>query len=127
MESREKDILVVWEFWNDSKIIQHRDLSKFAPTINGRLNFYSCVELCQAIRNYKDILTSERHWFTYTWTLKDFLLRPNALDCFLDRETALNRYSRKKTSFESDEMQDDSAEFYRAINQEDFDAPKVDK
>ena len=128
MESKEKDILVVWEFWNDSKIIQHRDLSKFAPTINGRLNFYTCTELCQAIRNYKDILTSDRHWFSYLWSLDQFLSRKNALDNFIDREVALNKYSRRKrTDFETEDTGDDSADFYRAINKEEFDCPRRDK
>jgi len=125
MVSLEKDILVVWEFWNGSEIIKHRDFSKFAPVIKGRLQYYSATELCQAIRNYKDILVSERHWFTYTWTLKDFLSRTNGLDCFLDREAALSRYRKKApTEFESSSSEIDGAEFYRDLNKEQVDSPK---
>lgn len=125
MESREKEILVVWEFWNECSIIKHRDMSKFRGVINGRLNFYSASELCEAMRNYKDILTSERHWFTYTWSLDQFLSRKNALDNFVDREVALNKYKKRKPrEFEEDEGEE-GANFYRAINNEEFGAPDV--
>lgn len=124
MESREKDVLHVWDFWNECNIVKHRDLSKFSGVIKGRLNFYTVSELCEAIRNYKDILVSERHWFTYTWTLDQFLSRKNALDNFIDRETALNRYRRCKTIFDSEQEEEDGADFYRAINKEQFNCPE---
>ena len=128
MEYREKEVLIVFEFWNDSEIIKHREISKFRGVINGRLNFYTCTELCQAIRNYKDILHSERHWFTYTWTLKEFLSRTNALDNFIDREAALNKYKKRTpTIFEESEAEGDGADFYRQLNKESFDCPKIDK
>ena len=126
-ETKEKDILHVWDFWNECSIIKHRELKNFAPTINARLQYYSVSELCQAIRNYKDILVSERHWFNYAWTLKDFLTRPNGLDNFLDREVALNKYRRQKTRFDNDDLEEDGADFYRAINKEDFNCPSEDK
>ena len=127
-ENKERDVLKVWEFWNDCAIIKHREIRRYAPTIRGRLEFYSVSELCQAIRNYKDILVSERHWFSYAWTLKDFLMRPNGLDNFMDREVALNKYSMtKRTKFEDDHVEDDGAEFYRAINKEEFNAPEEGK
>jgi len=124
MESHEKEILHVWDFWNDSNIIKHRDLSKFSKIISGRLRLYSVSELCQAIRNYNDILHSDRHWFSYRWTLDQFLSRKNALDCFVDREIALEKYSKKKTRFEDDQPEDDGADFYRAINKEEFNCPE---
>lgn len=127
MDSRDREILHVWDFWNECSIIKHRDLSKFRGVISGRLNFYSVSELCQAIQNYKDILTSNRHWFTYTWTLDQFLSRKNALDNFVDREVALTKYKKGRTRFDDDQTEDEGADFYRAINQEEFGAPNVDK
>jgi hypothetical protein len=125
-ETIERDVLKVWEFWNECSIVKHREFKRFEPTIRGRLRYYSVSELCQAIRNYKDILVSERHWFSYAWTLKDFLLRPNALDNFVDREVALNKYRRRKIMFDDDQA-DDGADFYKAINKEEFGAPDVHK
>jgi len=124
-ESREAEIFHVWDFWNDSNIVKHRDLSKFKGVINGRLNFYSVSELCKAIQNYNDILHSDRHYFSYRWTLDQFLSRKNALDCFVDREIALEKYSiKKKTRFEDDQTEDESADFYRSINREEFNCPE---
>ncbi len=124
-ETSNRDVLKVWEFWNECSIIKHREFKRFEPTIRGRLRYYSVSELCQAIRNYKDILVSERHWFNYAWTLKDFLLRPSALDNFVDREVALNKYRRgPKTKFQDDSVEDDGADFYKAINKEEFQVPE---
>lgn len=126
-ETLERDVLHVWEFWNDCSIIKHRRLDKFAPCIRGALTYYSVSELCQAMRTYKDILVSDRHWFNYAWTLDQFLDRKNALDNFLDREGALNKYAKRKpTQFEREDTAD-GAEFYKAINKEEFNAPTVEK
>ncbi len=127
MESREKEIFHVWEFWNESNIIRHRDLAKFRGVINGRLNLYSVSELCGAVRNYNDILHSDRHWFNYRWTLDQFLSRKNALDNFVDREIALSKYKKGRTKFEDDQTEDDGADFYRTINREEFGVPDEDK
>jgi len=124
--SLEKDVFHIWQLWNECEIIKHRELPRFAPTIRARLAYYSVSEICQSIRNYKDILVSERHWFNYAWTLKEFLTRPNGLDNFLDREVALNKYRKGRNNF-GDEVEDDGADFYRAINKERFDCPEEDK
>lgn len=124
--TKEKDVLHVWDFWNECSIIKHRRFDKFAPCIRGALTYYSVSELCQAMRNYKDILVSERHWFSYAWSLDQFLGRKNALDSFLDREVALTKYSRtSRAKFEDDSVEDDGADFYRAIANEEFNAPEV--
>lgn len=124
METPEKDVLHVWEFWNDCCIIKHREYPRFAPTIRARLHYYSVSELCQAIRNYKDILVSERHWFSYAWTLKEFLTRPSGLDNFLNREVALNKYRKGRIKFDDEHAEEDSADFYRTINRERFNCPE---
>ena len=127
MKNKEQDVLQVWEFWNECSIVKHRRLDKFSGCISAALTYYSVSELCQAMRNYKDILVSERHWFSYAWTLDQFLGRKNALDNFMDREVALNNYSKDRTKFEDDQTEEDGADFYRAINKEEFNAPEVDK
>lgn len=117
--SQKMQVLHVWIFWNESNIIKHRDLSQFYGVISSRLKFYSVFELCHAIRNYKDILTSDQHWFTYRWTLNQFLSPKKGLDNFINREAALYNYSIKKnTKFEDGQAQEDKAEFYSAIRRE---------
>jgi hypothetical protein len=78
--SARKDI---FDHWNEAKIIQHRVLSeKVKRAINGALASYSQDEIVQAIDNYAKILASPAHWFSYKWTLGDFLQR--GLDKFID-------------------------------------------
>jgi len=100
---QDPNIYTVFDFWNDQEIITHREPKKFKSCINARLQNYSVEELCQAIKNYGDILKSKDHFFTYHWTLEEFLSRKNALDKFLDRETAFENFrgnGSPKTPFE---------------------------
>jgi len=111
-----EDVKTVFDFWNNQNIIKHRDISKFQGSINGRLKFYSCSEICQAIQNYSDILFSKNHYFSYSWTLSDFLTRKNALDVFLNREHALNRFKTYTRPIKKESP--DRADFYRELNNE---------
>lgn len=90
--SKPKDIYRIFDFWNKQNIKNHREINKFEKCINARLEFYKAEEIIQAIKNYKDILVSDNHFFTYEWTLKQFLNQTNGLDNFIDREKASKNY-----------------------------------
>ncbi len=90
-------IYKIFQFWNDQKIIVHRNLSKFESSINTCLKDYAADEICQAIKNYSDILNHPDCYFSYRWSLNEFLNRKSGLDKFLDRETAYKNYT--KTGF----------------------------
>lgn len=79
----ESDSTQIFNHWNAQNIIQHRKLTdKVKRSINGALANYSQAEIVQAIDNYARILSSKDHWFSWKWTLKDFLER--GLDKFAD-------------------------------------------
>jgi hypothetical protein len=92
----------VFDFWNEQNIIQHRDINKFVSCINACLKNYSVDEITGAIKNYRDVLTSSEHFFSYRWALSEFLSRKNGLDKFMDREIAFRNY-RSATSIQAGE------------------------
>lgn len=93
-EEDSKYILSVFEFWNNKNIINHKILNGSESSIRIALKNYSHEELKQAIGNYAEILQdSEKYFWTYKWTLKDFLKR--GVDKFIDHDVACQNYSRK--------------------------------
>lgn len=93
-ERIKEEVLTLFEYWNELKIIEHRKLTdKTKRKINGSLKDYSIDEIKSSINNYKLILESPLFFFNYKWTLADFLQR--GLEKFLDLETAKNNYKKE--------------------------------
>ena len=89
------DAKTVFEHWNSKDIIQHRKLTdKIKRAIKGALRNYSADEICAAIDNYVTILTDDKYYWSYKWTLQEFLQR--GLEKFLDFETAAQNYLKDK-------------------------------
>ena len=87
--------IVVFRLWNEQGIVQHRKLTTDTEGAIGRsLREFSLEEVCQAIRNYAEIVHSEEYYFKYRWTLKDFLKR--GLEKFLDLGVAKSNYRRDR-------------------------------
>lgn len=85
----------IFDYWNKQKITVHRQLNdKIKRKINSALRNYSVKEIKTAIDNYSLILKSNDYYWTYKWTLIDFLQR--GLEKFLNWETAKNNYLSKK-------------------------------
>jgi len=71
-----KDILSIFEFWNQQGIIKHRKLTeKIKTKIKSALKEYGSDEIKEAIKKYADVLNGEDYFWTYKWTLPDFLAR----------------------------------------------------
>lgn len=79
-----KDIyILIFNYWNSKKIIVHRKLTdKLKQRIKTTLEDYTKEEVYKAIDNYSDIINDDKYYFSYKWTLKDFLQR--GLEKFLD-------------------------------------------
>jgi len=73
----------IYRLWNDSKIIAHRDINKFAPAIATTLRAYKPEEIKQAISNYATVVNGDKYFWKYKWTLDQFLGRKNGMDRFL--------------------------------------------
>ena len=83
----------VFDHWNEQKIMVHKDIKSHQAHISSRLKVYSHDEVIEAISNYKKIIDSPDHYFTYKWTLKDFLQK--GLDKFLSVNDPFTNYKEK--------------------------------
>jgi len=100
----------VFQFWNAQKITVHREPEKFKSCINARLEYYTVEELCRGIKIYADILNSQDHFFSYRWSLSDFLTRKNGLDQFIDREVAFENFRKNGSSVSPPEPPEETEE-----------------
>jgi len=67
---------VIFEHWNSKKIVVHRSLTdKIKRKINSALKNYTVEEIKKAIDNYDTVLKGEQYYWTYKWTLEEFLQR----------------------------------------------------
>ncbi|OPX85526.1 MAG: hypothetical protein A4E53_03520 [Pelotomaculum sp. PtaB.Bin104] len=90
-------VYTVFRHWNDKKIIEHRELTdKLKGHLNARLKTYSVPEICAAIDNYATVLAGEEYFFSYKWSLEEFLTRGNGLPKFVDVSDPLNNYKKHR-------------------------------
>ncbi len=89
----DKNVEYIFIFWNSLGLIKHRELERFKSTISGRLKYYTVDEICDAMTSYKEIVLSDDYFFTYRWSLKEWLLR--GLDNFLKENDPHERYRSK--------------------------------
>ena len=85
-EKEEKNIYSeIFSYWNEQKIIKHQELTpemvKAVDKISKTLSL-SQIKVC--IERYKKILEDDSFFFSYRWTLVDFLSRKNGIKDFLD-------------------------------------------
>ncbi len=81
----------IYDFWNTQDIIEHRKLTnKMKNKIKTTLKEYTEEEIKAAIKNYSEILNSDKYWFTYRWTIDEFLQR--GLERFLHRDVAIQNF-----------------------------------
>lgn len=73
----------IFNYWNSKKIIVHKNFQKFEPHINSALKIYTPEEIKKAIDNYDMVLKSDKYYWTYKWTLDQFLARKNGIDRFI--------------------------------------------
>lgn len=93
-----KDMYTVFEFWNAQKIVEHRDILKFESCIKSKLKYFTPEEIIQAVKNYKTVLDSPDHFFTYRWGLSEFLSRKGGLEKFLDQAEPLKNFLNRQSS-----------------------------
>jgi predicted phage replisome organizer len=83
----------IFEFWNSKNIIHHKKLSdKARRKIKTLSESYSLDEFKKAIANYEQILHDPKYYWTYVWTLDDFLTR--GFEKFLT-DACFNNYLQK--------------------------------
>ena len=66
----------IFNHWNDQKIISHRAITpKIETKIRSAFKIYSLEEIKISISNYAEILKDDNYFWTYKWTLDEFLVR----------------------------------------------------
>jgi len=87
----------VFNYWNSKKINIHRVLTeKIKSKINKRFKEHSPEEIKKAIDNYYTVLTNDKYYFKYKWTLENFLGRAGGLPQFVDGSDPLNNFLKNK-------------------------------
>jgi len=87
----------IYTHWNSKNIISHNKLTpKIENKISSSLKAYSEKEICGAIDNYAEVLGCSYFFFTYKWSLYDFLGR--GIDKFVDWDICENNFLDKKQS-----------------------------
>jgi len=92
-----ENMMRIFHHWNSKNIRSHR-----TPTAEMERAFHksgmSEAEAIQAINNYAVVLNDPESFFSYRWTLEDFLKRKNAGKRFVDSEVLQQFKIRTKPS-----------------------------
>jgi DNA-binding Lrp family transcriptional regulator len=89
------NIYTVYDFWNTQRIIVHKKLTdKIKRKITTILKDYSLKETNGAIANYSKVLLGDEYYWTYRWTLVEFLQR--GIDKFVDEARPLENFRKNK-------------------------------
>jgi hypothetical protein len=85
-EKEEKNIYSeIFSYWNEQKIIKHQELTpEMVKAIDKISKTLSLSQIKVCIERYKKILEDDSFFFSYRWTLVDFLSRKNGIKDFLD-------------------------------------------
>jgi len=95
-DKKDKDIYNIFQHWNSKNLITHKKLTKkLKGHINARLEEgYTVQEITEAINNYAIVVNGDEYYWTYKWTLQDFLTR--GLDRFKPSSDPLNNFLKEK-------------------------------
>ncbi len=80
-----ENIQQVYAFWNQQDIIVHQRLTpEMKNAITKIMKDLSPEQVMVSISRYKQVLDDEGFFFSYRWSLTDFLNRKNGIKDFLD-------------------------------------------
>lgn len=90
-------ILEIFDFWNSKNIIKH---SKFTDArkkaIVKALKEYSVEDIKLAIEHYNIVLKDKDYFFSYVWSIEDFLNRKTGFTTFLSDGSNWVNYNKPK-------------------------------
>ena len=98
----------IFEHWNAKNIIKHKKMNNdIMRSIDRALKEYSKEEILEAIDTYAAIVNDEDYFFSYKWSLKDFLSRKNGVSTFTtEGSNAVNYKKSKKAKKEQSRIVD---------------------
>ena len=104
-EKPKKDIYTLFDFWNSCNIVKHRELEKYKSYMEKILKYYPLEEIKKTIQNYRDILDSDKHYFSHKWSLDEFFSRKAGFDKFHDDNNPFSQWlNDKKQPIKYDEQ-----------------------
>ncbi|MEW9122703.1 MAG: hypothetical protein AB2421_08315, partial [Thermotaleaceae bacterium] len=117
-EKEMKDIYTIFQYWNSKKIIKHKRLNeRMEYNIKASLKDYNTDELMRAIDNYSEVLTNDLYFWSYKWTLQDFL-NSNNVSRFLDEAEPLKTFidkGKQRIQNEQVDMKGNSADINKIL------------
>ena len=99
----------IFDFWNDKRIISHRELTQdIHNAIEKALKIYKEEEIKTYIDRYAKVIGDNDYFWKYKWSLKDFLTRKEGISSFTDEGSKWVNYCSylaqpKKTTAKSSE------------------------
>lgn len=87
----------VFDFWNEQNIIVHRELTTpLITAIKKAIAEYSESSVKEFIKRYKTVLDDRSYFFSYKWSLLDFLTRKSGIATFTDEGNKWADYMAKR-------------------------------
>ena len=80
---KKENLEAILDYWNSKNIIKHKSSTDILETINTALKTNTDEEIKLAIDHYKEVLDSN-YFFSYKWSLVDFLKRKSGYKSFLN-------------------------------------------
>lgn len=101
----------IFDFWNSLNIIKHSKLNETRiKAIKNRLKEYPYEIVMIAMRHYEIVLHDNNSFWSYTWSLEDFLNRKNGFTTFLDDGSNWVSYeSKSKNPYSSGDIPRETA------------------
>jgi len=99
-----EDYRETFDYWNSKEfLITHKDISIFTNAFSFKrfkelIDYYNIDEIKKAIDNYNTILSSDKYFFNYKWSIGEFFLRNNGIHKFFDSAEPLKNFKSKFTT-----------------------------
>jgi predicted phage replisome organizer len=107
----------IFDYWNSKDIIKHRELTEeISKSIDKALKKYSEEEIKCYIGRYAEVLKDTEYFFSYKWTLAQFLSRKEGISSFADDGDKWVSYQSNKNRSKAEEKESsfDADEFFSA-------------
>lgn len=105
----------IFNYWNSKGIISHRELTEdMSKSIEKALKNYTEEEIKCYIDRYAEVLKDTEYFFSYKWTLAQFLSRKEGISSFTDDGDKWVNYQNRNNKKEEDHCSFDVDDFFQA-------------
>lgn len=96
-EKKDSPIFIsIFEHWNNKNIIKHREITEeISNAIEKAMKSYTEEEIKTYIDRYATVISDKSYFWSYKWSLKDFLSRKDGISSFTDEGSKWVNYSEK--------------------------------